>query len=405
MDPWFECQRVFNEHKYFNYQDLQGRFEDCNLVEDWGCGNLVFKSYFRNSLSQTYVGIDSPNNPIADRHEDFMNYRYSSSLFGGSNDGRKVGILLNNNLRKFPYWKRIFINALESDAQTIACIVPDNMINDVKNIMKIYRDFVYVPFRDNCLILLRHEGSRSTSNSQIQKNGRLAVCSIILHDYDAIKDVSKCPYDDVDFFMFTDNRELYKDDSKGWTLLDATYHLNDTWLDIGGLKSLSKDSTPNVVCKYYKTCVHRIPELQEYSRICVIDASLEITDFSILKMSPDPIVFHRHPYRSDIVSEAKAATFFYRYAYQPVVAQADSYMSEQYPNDYLLASGYYVRDNDPKINRAFELWYLEIQKWTDLCQLSLLYSFWICSMPKPYLLPDDIFSDKYLHFHHHKFNY
>jgi hypothetical protein len=70
-----------------------------------------------------------------------------------------------------------------------------------------------------------------------EKNGRTAVCTVILHKYDVPKDVSKCPYDDIDFFLFTDDREFCKD--KGWILMDATNHLTDVGLDIGGLKSIS----------------------------------------------------------------------------------------------------------------------------------------------------------------------
>jgi hypothetical protein len=410
MDQWVKCQNVFNNHKYFEgYGDLFNFLSDCNLIEDWACGNSFFKSYVnlyqRNGGSHLqYVGLDDLDNPLADRCVDFKYYRHENSTSNAS-----VAILLNTALHNYPYWKRIFINALESDVKKIGSIVPNSMIPDILNYMKIFTDYTfdYKPnINQHCSILMltRKESSSSTGDV-IPKNGRTAVCTIILHDYDVAKDVTKCPYNDIDFFLFTDNKDLSQD--KGWNLLDADYHLSDQALalDIGGLKSISKDSTPNVICKYYKTSIHRIPMFKNYSRICVIDASLEIIDFSILKMSDDPIVFHRHPYRSDIVSEAKAATFFYRYAFQPVCQQADSYMAEGYPNEYLLASGYYVRDNDPKINRAFELWYLEIQKWTDLCQLSLLYSFWLTSMPKPFLIPDDIFCDKYLRFHHHKFNY
>jgi hypothetical protein len=329
---------------------------------------------------------------------------------------------MNIGLHKYPYWKRIFVNALESNPRKIACIVPDNLLADAKNYMKIYTHYSYQEMSlssgvgSSILLLTRINFG---NGEYPEKNGRTAVCTVILHKYDVPKDVSKCPYDDIDFFLFTDDREFCKD--KGWILMDATNHLTDVGLDIGGLKSISVDSSANVICKWYKTCIHRVPELQKYSRLCVIDASLEMIDFALFKVTDPsinwdegykssdgnlaPIVFYRHPYRNDIVTEASAALAFCRYVFQPVCQQADSYMKEGYPNEYLLASGYYMRDNDPKINRAFELWYLEIQKWTDLCQLSLLYSFWVMSLAKPFLMPDDIFCGKWVRFHHHVFNY
>jgi hypothetical protein len=419
-----------------SYGELYDFLKDTQVIEDWGCGNQIFKSFVLNSIRDVlfdrneveYIGIE--NEDIDTTSVDSIDYvtnfkDYRSDL------GPEFSILMNIGLHKYPYWKRIFVNALESNPRKIACIVPNHLLADAKNYMKIYSHYSYQLHPSNqsttSILLLTRSNLQGIDGVGIEgigmgvneKNGRIAVCTVILHNYDVPKDVSKCPYDDIDFFLFTDDREFCKD--KGWILMDATNHLTDVGLDIGGLKSISVDSSANVICKWYKTCIHRVPELKKYSRLCVIDASLEMIDFSLFKVTDPsinwdegykssdgnlaPMVFYRHPYRNDIVSEASAALAFCRYVFQPVCQQADSYMKEGYPNEYLLASGYYMRDNDPKINRAFELWYLEIQKWTDLCQLSLLYSFWVMSLAKPFLMPDDIFCGKWVRFHHHVFNY
>jgi hypothetical protein len=245
----------------------------------------------------------------------------------------------------------------------------------------------------------------------IPKNGRMAVCTVILAKYDELKKLPEIEGDiAIDFFCFTDDPFLPKD--YGWRIITYPYHMDDTEMDICGRKSISIDPQPNNISKYYKTCLHRIPILRDYSRLVSIDASLEIIDLDILKRyntnTPDnnnaKMVVYGHPYRNSILAEAKSSKLYARYEFQPVVEQAESYLAEHYPDEYLVSTGFIIHENSSTYNMALMYWYFEIQKWTDACQTSFPYALWLFDV-KPEIINALVYWNDHIHFHQHKYNY
>lgn len=71
------------------------------LIEDWGCGNCVFKEYLNNNIK--YVGVDGSETGYQNKIEDLTKYVTEVD-----------GIYLRHVLEHNGEYKKIFKNALES---------------------------------------------------------------------------------------------------------------------------------------------------------------------------------------------------------------------------------------------------------------------------------------------------
>lgn len=93
-----------------SYQLAAVFLEDCEKVEDWGCG---FGTFRRFCLSPTYVGIDGSDSPAADVIADLREYRSETE-----------GILLRHVLEhNSAGWRRILSNAVESFTKKMVLVI------------------------------------------------------------------------------------------------------------------------------------------------------------------------------------------------------------------------------------------------------------------------------------------
>jgi len=84
--------------------------EDCEVVEDWGCGYATFGSF---CLSPTYLGIDGSESPAAERVVDLREYTSDAD-----------GILLRHVLEHNPMgWRQILSNAVQSFSEKMVLVI------------------------------------------------------------------------------------------------------------------------------------------------------------------------------------------------------------------------------------------------------------------------------------------
>lgn len=96
-------------------------------------------------------------------------------------------------------------------------------------------------------------------------------------------------------------------------------------------------------------------------------------------------VFIRHPYRKtvgeevaflEVAMQAGDQYLLDRYAREPMRLQYTSYRESGFPDTDLFCGGLFIRRNAPKVNAAFEDWFLQNVKWSIQDQISLPYILW-----------------------------
>lgn len=99
-DEWYSS--VVSVEPYGNTEsyDIGAEYlNDCEMVEDWGCG----KGWFSKLRTHNYTGIDGSQSPFADKIVDLE--EYTSSV-----DGIFMRHVLEHNFQ----WKKILQNAIKS---------------------------------------------------------------------------------------------------------------------------------------------------------------------------------------------------------------------------------------------------------------------------------------------------
>lgn len=145
---------------------------------------------------------------------------------------------------------------------------------------------------------------------------------------------------------------------------------------------------PRLQSKYYKMCTHWLHP--EYDAYVWIDSSFEVREglieWMIEQMGDADCAFFSHLHRNSIVDECNFVEqqmqagnpyLVARYADQPMKAQVQSYLKDGFNPEFgLYGGGLFIRKNTPKVNHAFDHWYIENTKWTIQDQLSLPYILW-----------------------------
>lgn len=191
-----------------------------------------------------------------------------------------------------------------------------------------------------------------------------AVVTAIFGDYDKVKMV--WPNDNVDYYLFTDNRDLVK------------YAANDSlWNPIAFYSNI--DRHPRLAAKGPKLLTHRY--LPGYSKYFWVDGSVQFHNSSSIDLmlefaGDDDITMFNHPDRDCIYTESEVSLGMRKYFNCGIERQIAEYRRMQHPENWgLWASGIFVRKNTPIINNLFEFWMNEniIGSYQD--QLSLPVSF------------------------------
>jgi hypothetical protein len=379
------------------YSNFIRNIKDISLMEQWTIKNDLL--YIEKHPENIYTNISL---------SDSITYRSNADY---------ISIAINNT---YNMWRKLIINGILSSNKYIDIKINKDIIND-DMISIIYRLFITHDIEYNIEYVsddvVFYGGVNSDNNSNASpKNNKVAVCTCIFNNYDTLRPIPEIPSDicdRVDFYCFTDNPDLNINDESRWVIDTTPYHYMDTEVDIKGRisTSLSKEmgNHYNIVAKYYKTCLHRIPRLKDYSYFLYIDGSIQVKDFGFLKDCIDNknFVLYKHPEgRYNIKQESEAGKYYKRYAQQPLSEQVESYYNEGYDayDLYLVATGFCFRPNSYLYNTMFMTWYNEIQKWSDLCQISFPFCSWLYNI-YPFMVDEYIYSSQYTLFHPHVYRY
>ena len=131
---------------------------DCSIIEDWGCGPLMyFKQFVDTSIK--YVGIDGSYS-LTDNKRELINYISST-------EGLVIRHVLEHN--ELNVWEQILINALNSFTKKMCLIL-------------------FTPFSDTTKILYRNENAYnnvptiSFSKNDIIDIIHTANCTFVLEE-------------------------------------------------------------------------------------------------------------------------------------------------------------------------------------------------------------------------------
>lgn len=231
---------------------------------------------------------------------------------------------------------------------------------------------------------------------------------------------------DCDFICFTDNKGIK---SNGWQVETIPYHKeNPSPLDDGSkVNSMSNNSHPFNVAKYYKQAFLNIPVLRQYRYVVWLDGTIEVTDPRaaekiLARMNGSGVVGWNHEHRSGkLEREAQASmkpgfvrynsTFWnnHRQPKQDVILQYNDYLAQGYddsgefwknidasnPHLGVWITCFVAFDTEsPEVREFLDMWYL--QTLTHTTQDQVGFSFVVQKTGLvPYTLPDtEIKGDK-----------
>jgi len=106
-------QKLTTEPSAFAFGDTESYLlgaqflDDCNTVEDWGCGAGGFKRYRPDA-----IGVDGSRTPFADKLEDLVNYKSQCE-----------GIFIRHVLEHDRNWRLILHNAMESATKKVVIVL------------------------------------------------------------------------------------------------------------------------------------------------------------------------------------------------------------------------------------------------------------------------------------------
>lgn len=153
-----------------------------------------------------------------------------------------------------------------------------------------------------------------------------AIVTVIIGNYDTLKPAPK--FEGWETILITDNKYS---DSLGWEVLQV--QSNDP----------QKDS------RYYKWMLHEV--IPEYDLYCYIDGSMELH-----KEPPNETVFFRHPKRRRVFDEGEMIIKLNKDSRQNVNATLDYFRSEKFKDkNGLFQNGFFVRENNPRMNKLCEV--------------------------------------------------
>ncbi len=180
----------------------------------------------------------------------------------------------------------------------------------------------------------------------------IAFVTSIYGDYDKLKSISGP--EDVEFICFSDKDVR----AEGWKTL-VTGSLMDN---------------PRMDAKRFKLTTHRY---LEHDIFVWVDGSMRVNDVAgiVNFINQDmflQLAMFKHPIRDCIYEEAVVSKLMPKYQGTPIKEQVEHYWMQGHPKHAgLYAAGFFIRENTFHINRMFEQWMEENERWSYQDQLSL----------------------------------
>jgi hypothetical protein len=233
---------------------------------------------------------------------------------------------------------------------------------------------------------------------------KIAIVTSIYGNYDDLKDNPIHHEDEVDWYCFTDNKNLKSDK---WTIVNTPYHLNDpdkeTYKQYYNYYDLATNKTVyHMMCaKYYKIKTHKIDVLQKYDYYIWVDGSIFLRpDFihnikKLIAATPTPdLINFKHSKRTNIKDELEESRPMKKYTTQRIQEQYDYYMSDGFPDTVgLYENTVCIKRNTETIHRIFDMWWIENLKWSFQDQLSYPYVLWKAGKT-PTIIDENVFDNR-----------
>lgn len=194
---------------------------------------------------------------------------------------------------------------------------------------------------------------------------KIALITALFGDLDTLKEIpiQSIP---IDKFCFTNNHII--ENTYDWKIIYPDYPRHDL--------------CNRMKAKYFRMLSHKVEELQSYTIIIWIDASLQVIsnefiNFMIKDIREKDIFFFKHHSRSCIYHEAEFSKTSKKYNLEPIDNQIQKYKSDSYPqNNGLMETGCFIRIINPETNKIMEDWWHENIKYSYQDQISLPYILW-----------------------------
>lgn len=193
---------------------------------------------------------------------------------------------------------------------------------------------------------------------------KILVYTVITENFDTLLPI-KFPEKNVDYYCFTDSKELTASDWK------IRYIENKENLNSRVLSKKYKIMGDQELEKKYETVVYMDGSIQLECPITKIIN--EFCDFS-----KNSIFFLPHTERNCTYQEGEEVIRLYLDNPRIVKQQLNLYKEEKFPENYgLVRGGFIIRNpKDKKINELLRFWYKQVERYSKRDQLSVIYSFW-----------------------------
>lgn len=247
-------------------------------------------------------------------------------------------------------------------------------------------------------ILPFHKLNPVSSSTRI----KIAIITSIYGDYDTIKEHNINYKSNVDWYCFTDNKNIQ---SNTWQMINTPYHLQN--LDASDMKY--KNSYPNVktdskiynmMCaKFYKIKTHSIDILQKYDYYIWIDGSILLRQtfldniFDHIQRGHELIQF-KHSVRDNIKDETYVSIQMPKYKTQQLSQQYVDYMNEGFPDKSgLFENTIIIRKKNDRCNAIFDKWWIHNLKYSYQDQISYPYVLWSLRETPDHIIENNVFNN------------
>ena len=281
MDKWnhwykdikIENMGVFMYGNTVTYELGYKFLEDCNKIEDWGCGTGGFKRFFTEENASKYIGIDGSITPFSNIKADLT--QYTSNV---------EGIFMRHILEHNYEWKMILHNACKSFNKKMCLILFTPFTNETIEIAHNLKHGVDVPDlsfnKDDLIAIFELYNIKYKLESLNTSTG---------YGIEHVFYLEKMVQLDLAFytcFYGSDDNETFKIPDVPSLKYNCYYYTNnhlmmvklkDTkWIAVYDHKLTTDDLIEScMVGKHIKTSPHEYKELQHYSYLCFLDNKLE----------------------------------------------------------------------------------------------------------------------------------
>lgn len=329
--------------------------KNCNKIEDWGCGECVFKNFIKKDTIE-YIGIDSSIEVNANITADLCHYTSNTE-----------GILIRDLLEHNPEWKTILHNACKSFTKKMFLIsfqpVPNELFDIICNNYNI--SYKIETFESNALIYMH--------KTKID----LAFCTCFYGDDNNLAcKIPEVPSSSYNCYYYTNNK----------TILEK---LKDTqWIPIYDDKPISSNAIESaMLSKHIKVLPNEYKELNGHTYVCFLDSKLQkvneqFVEKMIIKYFVEmdfALLLREHWYiHNNVWDEYYEGIKQIRYRIEQ--DNYKNYINKQVENGFSevterhSATGLLIRNmKHKKMNEINRTWYQHIQESGILDQLSFFF--------------------------------